>query len=335
MAPQSFSVFAETAYDCLNEERSRRPDICEVVTRLEKALELQLAHTNMPDMAEDEGKVVRGGIRSKLFVAKTGVVSAEPSIARAETSIVSGLDSSRSKSMPCSSSARLSDVMRGAHFMCDDRSEPETVRARNAIHAEPRPYEGRHDNIVSLLGFCDDCGEMILVYEYASKRSLDLYLNDKDLTWVQRLEICIGAARGLAYLHNPGTIGYCDPLYVETGLPTKESDVYSFGVVLFELLCRRLSIGNNRDERQPLTELVRKCYKQNTMDEIIFGNIKDEINPHSLKAFTTIAYQCLMREQEQRPLMSKVVKVLESALQLQVSNVPPPPSLSRAEPSAS
>ncbi|GKC29936.1 hypothetical protein Tco_1037230 [Tanacetum coccineum] len=71
------------------------------------------------------------------------------------------------------------------------------------------------------------------------------------------------------------------------------------------------------------------------MDEIIYGNIKDEINPHSLKAFTTIAYQCLMREQEQRPLMTKVVKVLESALQLQVSNVPPPPSLSPAEPSAS
>ncbi|GJW22573.1 protein kinase, ATP binding site-containing protein [Tanacetum coccineum] len=70
MAPQSFSVFAETAYDCLNKERSRRPDIGEVVTRLEKALELQLGNNNMPDVAEDEGKAVRDGIRSKLFVAK-------------------------------------------------------------------------------------------------------------------------------------------------------------------------------------------------------------------------------------------------------------------------
>ncbi|GJR52990.1 hypothetical protein Tco_1403511 [Tanacetum coccineum] len=74
MAPQSFSVFAETAYDCLNKERSRRPDIGEVVTRLEKALELQLGNNNMPDVAEDEGKAVRDGIRSKLFVAKVSNV---------------------------------------------------------------------------------------------------------------------------------------------------------------------------------------------------------------------------------------------------------------------
>ncbi|GJV65742.1 kinase-like domain, phloem protein 2-like protein [Tanacetum coccineum] len=53
---QTFSVFAETAYDCLNEERSRRPDIGEVVKRLEKALELQLAHENRLAMAEPKGK---------------------------------------------------------------------------------------------------------------------------------------------------------------------------------------------------------------------------------------------------------------------------------------
>ncbi|PWA93462.1 toll/interleukin-1 receptor (TIR) domain-containing protein [Artemisia annua] len=225
----------------------------------------------------------------------------------------------------------------------------------------------KHDNIVSLLGFCNDYDEMILVYEYASKGSLDLYLNDKDLTWVQRLKICIGVARGLAYLHNPGdtqqrvlhrdlkssnilldehwnaritdfglskfgpanqiytflvtnavgTIGYCDPSYIETGILTKESDVYSFGVVLFELLCGRLCIGNNRDERQSLIKLVHESYKQNTIDEIIYGNIKDEINPHSLKVFTTIAYQCLKRERKERPVMTEVVNVLERALQLQ------------------
>ncbi|GJZ70733.1 kinase-like domain, phloem protein 2-like protein, partial [Tanacetum coccineum] len=43
MDSQSFNIFAETAYDCLNEERSRRPNIDEIVTRLEKALEHQNA----------------------------------------------------------------------------------------------------------------------------------------------------------------------------------------------------------------------------------------------------------------------------------------------------
>ncbi|KAJ0619263.1 putative protein kinase RLK-Pelle-CrRLK1L-1 family [Helianthus annuus] len=61
----------------------------------------------------------------------------------------------------------------------------------------------KHENIISLLGYCDDHGEKIIVYEYASKKSLEAYLASNNLNWVQRLKICVGAARGLAYLHNP------------------------------------------------------------------------------------------------------------------------------------
>ncbi|PWA46919.1 Protein kinase, ATP binding site-containing protein [Artemisia annua] len=60
----------------------------------------------------------------------------------------------------------------------------------------------KHENIISLLGYCDEGGEKILVYEYATKKSLDLYLCSSELTWVRRLNICIGAARGLMSLHN-------------------------------------------------------------------------------------------------------------------------------------
>ncbi|KAL4555988.1 hypothetical protein LXL04_038622 [Taraxacum kok-saghyz] len=60
-----------------------------------------------------------------------------------------------------------------------------------------------HANIISLLGFCDEKGEKILVYEYLSRKGLHLYLDSNQLTWVQRLKICIGAAHGLAYLHDP------------------------------------------------------------------------------------------------------------------------------------
>ncbi|GKD22700.1 hypothetical protein Tco_1224403, partial [Tanacetum coccineum] len=46
MDPQSFNVFAHTAYDCLNGERLRRPNIDEIVTRLEGALKLQMERQN-------------------------------------------------------------------------------------------------------------------------------------------------------------------------------------------------------------------------------------------------------------------------------------------------
>ncbi|XP_022031200.1 probable receptor-like protein kinase At2g23200 [Helianthus annuus] len=45
--------------------------------------------------------------------------------------------------------------------------------------------------------------ERILVYEYASRGSLDCYLGKTSLTWNQLLKICHGAACGLNYLHDP------------------------------------------------------------------------------------------------------------------------------------
>ncbi|KAL4575391.1 hypothetical protein LXL04_022234 [Taraxacum kok-saghyz] len=74
----------------------------------------------------------------------------------------------------------------------------------------------RHSHIVSLLGYheASDKREMIIVYEYMPNGSLEDHLHKKRvngknssiLTWVQRLQICIGAARGLDYLHTGTSI---------------------------------------------------------------------------------------------------------------------------------
>ncbi|XP_050241547.1 probable serine/threonine-protein kinase PIX13 [Quercus robur] len=63
-----------------------------------------------------------------------------------------------------------------------------------------------HPNLVRLLGYCWEDKELLLVYEFMSKGSLENHLfrrnpNIEPLSWDIRLKILIGAARGLAFLH--------------------------------------------------------------------------------------------------------------------------------------
>lgn len=65
-----------------------------------------------------------------------------------------------------------------------------------------------HQNLVKLIGYCAVDGERgiqrLLVYEFMPKKSLEDHLFNKAyqaLSWQKRLQIMLGAARGLAYLH--------------------------------------------------------------------------------------------------------------------------------------
>ncbi|KAK4437552.1 putative serine/threonine-protein kinase PIX13 [Sesamum alatum] len=63
-----------------------------------------------------------------------------------------------------------------------------------------------HPNLVKLLGYCWEDKELLLVYEFMQKGSLENHLFGRGsaaqpLPWDIRLKILIGAARGLAFLH--------------------------------------------------------------------------------------------------------------------------------------
>jgi len=62
----------------------------------------------------------------------------------------------------------------------------------------------QHVNLVRLHGFCSEGNKRLLVYEYMPNASLDCHLFQNSsivLDWKMRLQIALGTARGLAYLH--------------------------------------------------------------------------------------------------------------------------------------
>ncbi|KAG6661757.1 hypothetical protein CIPAW_03G197500 [Carya illinoinensis] len=65
----------------------------------------------------------------------------------------------------------------------------------------------QHPNLVKLYGCCIEGNQLLLIYEYMENNCLSRALFGKDtvrrlkLDWPTRQKICIGIARGLAYLH--------------------------------------------------------------------------------------------------------------------------------------
>ncbi|KAF7129032.1 hypothetical protein RHSIM_Rhsim10G0054700 [Rhododendron simsii] len=78
----------------------------------------------------------------------------------------------------------------------------------------------RHPHLVTLIGYSDEFSEMILVYEYMINGTLAelLYKMSRKrygpdfhhLNWEQRINVCIGAARGLDYLHTEKRVIHSD-----------------------------------------------------------------------------------------------------------------------------
>ncbi|CAI0406706.1 unnamed protein product [Linum tenue] len=69
----------------------------------------------------------------------------------------------------------------------------------------------RHPNILALLGYCVEDGQHLLVYEHVRSLPLDEVLHGqgyKPLPWMVRLNVALGVARSLEYLH----CTFCPPV---------------------------------------------------------------------------------------------------------------------------
>ncbi|KAL3753790.1 hypothetical protein ACJRO7_001088 [Eucalyptus globulus] len=64
-----------------------------------------------------------------------------------------------------------------------------------------------HPNLVKLIGFCLEDEQRLLVYEFMSKGNMENHLFRRGtyfqpLSWTVRMKVALGAAKGLAFLHN-------------------------------------------------------------------------------------------------------------------------------------
>ncbi|KAF2306567.1 hypothetical protein GH714_019496 [Hevea brasiliensis] len=155
------------------------------------------------------------------------------------------------------------------------------------------------------------------------------------LPWATRMMIALGAAKGLAFLHNAErpviyrdfktsnilldsdyTAKLSDFGLAKAGPQghlTARSDVYSFGVVLLELLTGRKSVDKTRPSKeQSLVDWARpKLNDKRKLLQIIDPRLENQYSVRAALKACSLAYYCLSLNPKARPLMSDVVETLE------------------------
>ncbi|GAB2212859.1 hypothetical protein Drorol1_Dr00020857 [Drosera rotundifolia] len=134
----------------------------------------------------------------------------------------------------------------------------------------------RHPNLVGLVGCCVEGANRILVYEYLENRSLDRVLLSRSddhvrLDWKMRSGICLGTARGLAYLHE---------------------EVFEWG-----------------GSQKLLLEWAWELYEEERLLELVDPELEDFPEEEVIR-YIKVAFFCTQAASGRRPLMSQVVDML-------------------------
>ncbi|GLJ09854.1 hypothetical protein SUGI_0117040 [Cryptomeria japonica] len=169
-----------------------------------------------------------------------------------------------------------------------------------------------HVHLVRLMGYCFEGFRSALVYEYMANGSLEKFLfqgkeQEQKLSWDQLHSIALGAARGIAYLHQ---------------------DCYSFGMLLLEIAGRRKNIDVHVSRSSQLYfpewafKLIESGEFEKRLRETGRGDMEVE-DEEKVRRMAKLGLWCIQYNSNDRPTMSRVVQLLEGSGD-DVSNPPLP-----------
>ncbi|KAL6335728.1 hypothetical protein AAG906_039491 [Vitis piasezkii] len=104
-----------------------------------------------------------------------------------------------------------------------------------------------------------------------------------------------------------GTLGYVDPEYNRTSVPSKKSDVYSFGIVLLELISVDLRLGS-------------PSHCKGDIKMIVDPRLQGEFEANSARRAVETAISCVPLSSINRPTMSHVVLELKECLKIAIAH---------------
>ncbi|XP_047964113.1 protein STRUBBELIG-RECEPTOR FAMILY 8-like isoform X2 [Salvia hispanica] len=238
------------------------------------------------------------------------------------------------------------------HFMPKHKFRPKFSRPLSEL---------RHRNVVELVVYNLDGRQQVLAYDFAPRGSLHNILHEQQgigsnsnpyLTWSQRVQIALGVARGLCYIHDhdeelihhnirsnnillcdDDTAMIIDPFlwtqcqFCETislkechpSLPiahNQECDVYNFGEILLELLTgSKMLVDNTGQARQ---RHIVSLLDSDVVHKIVDARLEADYPLEAVKKMAKVAQLCLRKYS--RPKMSAVVQDLEQCLLLTKSH---------------
>ncbi|KAL7141120.1 hypothetical protein ABFS83_08G032400 [Erythranthe nasuta] len=372
ISPTSLKKFVDVAQRCLHEEPDKRPTMSQVVSQLELAVEQQenkqpletveIVQTRQPTVfsavVQNFSPPLQEQTNSNVVIDQLPLQENElPPLSGASSSAIS---ESRSTSDSCrrfsleeikAATRNFDDdsiikcgssfnVYKG--FINDDSATTVAIKIPKLrsfpsarVDEIDMASKLRHLHVLSPIGYCNEGGEMKLVYDYMARGCLRDHLNNSTkyppLNWTQRLQICIGVARGSLYIntdiehHNMfGNIGAKKILLDEKWvakvsavrtdkwreLRMAKYDVYSLGLVLLEVLFTKP--GQPLDKRGSAESCLTGTFIQH-----IDPNLFSQITPQCLSKFVETTVACVNENPSKLPAMSDVLRDLELAMQLQ------------------